>query len=371
MNLFIEKTNIKKFNNIKEFVEEFKIGEEDFILVSKSIYEKYIKQLNLKSTVIYKNKYGNGEPTDTMMDKLLNDFNSSNCSRIIAIGGGSVIDMAKILVLKNGKSTEDIFYKRVPLEKVRPLIAIPTTCGTGSEVSNISVTEITKLNTKMGLAIDELYPDYAILIPELLKDLPYKFFAASTIDAFIHSIESYISPRATIYTKLYSKEAINMILEGFKNIAKKGHDIRFSMLDKFLIASNLAGIAFNNAGNGAVHAMSSPLSGKYHVPHGEANYQFFLEVFKEYTKKNPNGRIKDLNNHLSTILNCEINEVYIKLEELLDKIMVRKNLNEYGMKEEDIEDFADSVIKNQQRLLGQSYIKFTKEELINIYRKLF
>ena len=371
MNLFIEKTNIKKFNNIKEFVEEFQVGEDDFILISKSIYEKYFEKLNLKATVIYKNKYGSGEPTDTMMDKLLEDFNSSNCSRIIAIGGGAVIDMAKILVLKNGKSTEDIFYKRVPLEKVRPLIAIPTTCGTGSEVSNISVTEITKLNTKMGLSIDELYPDYAILIPELLNDLPYKFFAASAIDALIHSIESYISPKATIYTKLYSKEAMNMILEGFKSIAKEGKDIRFSMSDKFLTASNLAGIAFNNAGNGAVHAMSFPLSGKYHVSHGEANYQFFIEVFKEYTEKNPNGEISDLNNHLSTILNCDINEVYIKLEELLDKIMVRKNLNEYGMKEEDIEDFADSVIKNQQRLLSQAYIKFTKEDLISIYRRLF
>lgn len=371
MNLFIEKTNIKKFNNTKEFVEEFQIGEDDFILISKSLYEKYFKQLNLKATVIYKNKYGNGEPTDTMMDNLLEDFNNSNCTRIIAIGGGTVIDMAKILVLKNGKCTEDIFYKRVPLEKVRPLIAIPTTCGTGSEVSNISVTEMTKLNTKMGLAIDELYPDYAVLIPELLTDLPYKFFAASAIDALIHAIESYMSPKATIYTELYSKEAMNMILEGFQKIVKEGHDARLSMLDQFLNASNLAGIAFNNAGNGAVHAMSSPLSGKYHVSHGEANYQFFTAVFKEYTEKNPTGKINALNKYLSTILDCDINEVYIKLEELLDKIMVRKNLKEYGMKEEDIEVFAESVIKNQQRLLSQAYIKFTKEELANIYRRLF
>ncbi len=251
-------------------------------MISKSLYEKYFKQLNLKATVIYKNKYGNGEPTDTMMDNLLEDFNNSNCTRIIAIGGGTVIDMAKILVLKNGKCTEDIFYKRVPLEKVRPLIAIPTTCGTGSEVSNISVTEMTKLNTKMGLAIDELYPDYplekvrpliaipttcgtgsevsnisvtemtklntkmglaidelypdyAVLIPELLTDLPYKFFAASAIDALIHAIESYMSPKATIYTELYSKEAMNMILEGFQKIVKEGHDARLSMLDQFLI----------------------------------------------------------------------------------------------------------------------------------------
>ncbi|MEG1310607.1 MAG: 4-hydroxybutyrate dehydrogenase [Romboutsia sp.] len=371
MKLFMEKTNIQKFKTVKDFAQEFQIGEDDFILISKSLYENYFKLLNLNATVIYKSKYGNTEPTDIMMDALLEDFHKSNCSRIIAIGGGSVIDMAKILVLKNGKNTCDIFEKKIPLEKVRQLIAVPTTCGAGSEVSNISVTEITKLNTKLGLAIDELYPDYAILIPELLTELPYKFFATSAIDALIHSVESYMSPNANIYTEIFSKQAIEMILKGFQIIAKEGENARFSILDDFLTASNLAGIAFGNAGNGAVHAMSYPLSGRYHVPHGEANYQFFVAVFKEYTMKNPTGKIHTLNKFLSNLLVCDINDVYIKLEELLNTIIVRKNLNEYGMKENEIENFVISIIENQQRLLKQGYVNFSKEELIDIYKRLF
>ncbi|MBO3444606.1 4-hydroxybutyrate dehydrogenase [Clostridium sp. CCUG 7971] len=371
MKLFMEKTNVQKFSSTKEFVEEFQIGEDDFILVSKRLYEKYFSLLDIKATVIYKNKYGAGEPTDIMMDSLLEDFNKSNCKRIIAIGGGAVIDMSKILVLKDGKSADDIFNKRIPLKKVRQLIAIPTTCGAGSEVSNISVTEMTKLNSKFGLAIDELYPDYAVLIPELLTDLPYKFFATSAIDALIHAIESFMSPKANMYTEVFSKQAMEMILEGFKKIAKDGQDARFSILDQFLTASNLAGIAFSNASNGVVHAMSYPLSGCYHVPHGEANYLFFIAVFKEYNSKNPNGKIKILNDLLSNILDCDVHEVYEKIEELLDKIISRKNLREYGMKEEDIESFAASIVENQQRLLSQGYVQFSEEELAGIYRKLF
>lgn len=371
MNLFKLKTNIHKFKDINKFIEDFNINEDDFILASKNIYEKHFISLDIKATVAYKNKYGNSEPTDIMMDALLNDFNKKEYSRVIAIGGGAVIDMAKILVLENGTSATDIFEKNIPLNKVRTLIAIPTTCGAGSEVSNVSITEITKINSKLGLAIDELYPDYAVLIPKLLEDLPYKYFATSAIDALIHSIESYVSPKANVYTEMFSKEAMSMILHGFKTIAKHGKESRFSMLDEFLTASNLAGIAFGNAGNGAVHAFSSPLSGTYHVPHGEANYQFLTTVFREYNRKNPNGKIKNLNIHLSKILECNIDEVYDKLDELLDNIISKNNLREFGMKEFEICSFTENIINNQKRLLSQSYIQLSKEEIEHIYRSLY
>ncbi|MDD3141894.1 MAG: iron-containing alcohol dehydrogenase, partial [Lachnospiraceae bacterium] len=293
------------------------------------------------------------------------------CTRIIAIGGGAVIDMAKLLVLKGNSSTRDIFEKKVPIEKVRELIAVPTTCGAGSEVSNISIAEIKELHTKMGLAVDELYADYAVLIPELLRKLPYSSFANSAIDALIHAIESYVSPRATVYTELFSEKAIRMILQGFLQIAEKGEAYRFDLMETFLIASNLAGIAFGNAGTGSVHALSYPLSGVYHVTHGEANYQFFTEVFKEYSRVNPSGKLEPLNQMLSKILQCNSTQVYEKIEVLLGKIIKKKPLHEYGMKEEEIISFTDSVLATQQRLLNQSYVIFTREQMIGIYSRLY
>ena len=371
MKVFQQKSKIQKYAHAEEFVKEYEIGENDFILASKSIYQTYFEPLGLKAHVVYKNSYGTGEPTDTMIDALLTDFRKTDCTRIVAIGGGAVIDMAKILVLDGDYRTEDIFLRKTPLRKVRTLIAVPTTCGAGSEVSNVSITELTNLHTKLGLAVDEIYADDAILIPELLSGLPYDFFATSAIDAFIHAIESYVSPRATLYTEMFSMKAMEMIIDGFRKIVENGPEYRWNLLDEFLTASNLAGIAFGNAGTGAVHAMSYPLSGVYHVTHGEANYQFLTAVFAVYQELKPEGKIQGLNHFLGKLLDCEERQVYTELEKLLDKIISRKQLHEYGMTEDEIESFAKSVEASQQRLLNQSYVKLSWQQMAEIYKKLY
>jgi 4-hydroxybutyrate dehydrogenase len=279
--------------------------------------------------------------------------------------------MAKILVLDGAYCTEQIFKREVPLKKCRELIAVPTTCGAGSEVSNVSITELTSIHSKLGLAVDEIYADEAVLIPELLTELPYEFFATSAIDAFIHAIESYVSPRADLYTELFSMKAMEIIVQGFQKIIAHGPEYRMELLEDFLIASNLAGIAFGNAGTGAVHAMSYPLSGVYHVTHGEANYQFLTAVFSAYQKLDPNGKIRQLNEFLGGLLKCDPSDVYAQLESLLNQIISRKQLREYGMKEAEIQTFAKSVEESQQRLLNQSYVKLTVAQMADIYRELF
>lgn len=371
MKLFQQKTKIQKFDSARAFVEEYRIGKGDFILASRSVYEAYFAPIGIEAYVVYKGKYGTGEPTDLMINALLSDFRKTGCERIIAIGGGAVIDMAKILVLEGEYSTEQIFKREVPLKKARTLIAVPATCGAGSEVSNVSITELTSIHSKLGLADDSIYADDAVLIPELLKSLPYSFFAASAIDAFIHAIESYVSPRANLYTRMFSRQAMEMILSGFRQILEHGQEYRTELLDDFLTASNLAGIAFGNAGTGAVHAMSYPLSGVYHVTHGEANYQFLTAVFGAYQRLNPDGILKEVNALLAGLLHCEEERVYTELEHLLDQIMSRKRLREYGMTEAEIRGFAESVEASQQRLLNQSYVKLTVEQMEELYRELY
>ena len=371
MKLFQQRTKVEKYNTAQEFVREYQIGKGDFILTSKSVYDTYFAPMKLEACVAFKSDYGKGEPTDQMIDALIRDFNRTGSGRIVAVGGGAVIDMAKILVLDGSYKTEDIFLRKVPLKKVRPLIAVPTTCGAGSEVSNVSIAELTGLHTKLGLAADEIYADNAVLIPEFLRELPYSFFATSAIDAFIHAIESYVSPRANLYTRMFSCKAMEMIIRGFRVIAEQGEDARMDLLDEFLTASNLAGIAFGNAGTGMVHAMSYPLSGVYHVTHGEANYQFLTEVFAAYQRWDPKGGILELNRFLAELLECGQEQVYPALEELLDRIIARKKLRDYGMKEEEIHAFAVSVDESQQRLLNQSYVKPTVEQLEEVYRQLY
>ena len=166
-------------------------------------------------------------------------------------------------------------------------------------------------------------------------------------------------------------KAMEMIIEGFGKVLKNGPTYRQQLAREFLTASNLAGIAFGNAGTGAVHAMSYPLSGVYHVTHGEANYQFLTAVFSAYQRKQPGGKIEKLNGFLSGLLNCREADVYMELESLLNQIIKRKQLREYGMKEQETESFAKSVEESQQRLLNQSYVKLTWEEMQEIYRQLY
>ena len=306
-----------------------------------------------------------------MIDKIFNDVSSIKYNRVIAIGGGSIVDIAKLFVLKNNKMSEQLFLREIPIVKEKELIIIPTTCGTGREVTNISIALLTKKNTKLGLADNAICADYTVLIPELLINLPYKVFLTSSVDALIHAAESFLSPKASGYTELFSIKAMEMIIKGYIDIVKNGQEYFRNIVEDILVASNYAGIAFGNAGCAAVHAMSYPLGGVYHVPHGEANYQFFIEVFKYYRKKQPIGKIQEIQKLFADIIGCDEDNAFDDLEKLLNSLLCLKPLREYGMKVKEIIEFSESVIKSQQRLLNNNYVAFDKEDLINIYSKLY
>lgn len=368
------RTQIHKFEDCKSFVEHFNIGENDLIFTNKRVYESFLEDLVSGSKYIFKDDYKFNEPSDDIIDELLTVKSNMDVQRIIAIGGGSIIDIAKILALKDIRTTKDAFEKKESLEKQQELIIVPTTCGTGSEVTNIAITEIKSMKTKMGLANEALYPDFAVLIPELLNSLPYKPFMYSSIDALIHAMESYVSPNSNIFTEVFSVDAIRMIIKGYKKIIEEGKEYRLNIIEDFLIASNYAGIAFGNTGVGAVHALSYPLSGKYHVSHGEANYQFLIEVFKFYEEKdnNPNGKLKKLKSILANVLGIEEDKnIYEELELLIEKLIPKKHLTEYGMNENDIMVFSKTVINTQQRLLANNYAEMDEVDIIDIYSKLY
>lgn len=364
-------TEIFTFDNCKEFCDQFNINKSDLIITNEYIYRPFFEEYTNGATVIYRRDYGSGEPNDKMVEDIYNNVKNTDFKRVIGIGGGSILDIAKLFALEKLTPVCDLFEKKFAPKKNKELILIPTTCGTGSEITNISVLHLSSINSKLGLAHDEILADYAVLIPELLKVLPFKVFAASSIDALIHAIESFVSPKASVFTEMYSIEAMKMILNGFKHIVDNGKDSLNSLLNDFLIASTYAGIAFGNAGCGAVHAMSYPLGSIYHVPHGESNYVFFTEVFKTYEKINSTGKIQRLNYILANILNCSEKETFEELEKLLFKILPKKSLKGYGASEEDLEIFTDNVLTKQGRLMGNAYVPLDRDTIYNIYKTLY
>lgn len=366
------KPELHQFDTVKEFAKEFALGEGDLVITNEYIYQPYFGSLDLKCDVLYQEKYGRGEPNDEMVEAMIADMNKMGTHRrVIGIGGGTVLDISKIFALKYLSPIEKLYDRELPVEKDKELILVPTTCGTGSEVTNIAILAFLKRNTKFGLADDAMYADKAVLIPEFLTNLPYPVFATSSIDALVHAVESSLSPKATPFTKLFGYKAIEMILKGYLKMIEDGPEARIPLLNDFLIASNYAGLAFGTAGCAAVHAMSYPLGGTFHVAHGESNYAIFRGVINNYLEIRKDGDIAELAEFIGGVLGCAADEAYDKMFTVLDQILTRKTLKEYGANEEMLKTWTDEVMNGQQRLMKNNFVTLDADRVLKIYRELY
>ena len=370
MTQFVIHPSIWQYDTCQAFAQDFHLGPQDLLLTNEFLYTPYFAPLNLPCPVLFQEKYGLGEPSDEMVEAIYRDM-PKEVTRVIAVGGGGVLDIAKLLVLQHVTPILDLYDGKLPLQKARDLVLVPTTCGTGSEVTNISILALLSRRTKKGLAHESMFADQAVLIPELLKGLPFSVFATSSIDALIHAIESSLSPKASATTKLFGYQAIAWILKGYLAIRDQGPDARFPLLSQFLLASNYAGIAFGNAGCAAVHALSYPLGAVYHVPHGESNYAMFTGVLKNYLELRQDGEIAVMNEFLARLLGCGTQAVYDRLEELLNQLLPKRSLHEYGVTRQDLRDFTHSVITGQVRLMDNSFVPLDETRVLKIYTELF
>jgi 4-hydroxybutyrate dehydrogenase len=370
MKLLSMRPEIYSFPNVESFTGAFQIGKHDLILTNRCILPEDAPVIQKAGLVVWQEDYGTGEPNDVMIEAVRNAGRKVAYERIIAVGGGTVLDIGKLLSLKGDLPIERLGEPGVHLEKEKELVLVPTTCGTGSEMTNISIITITHSGVKSGVVSDVLYADAAVLIPELIDALPYQPFAASLIDALIHSAESFVSPRATRYTKIFSEKAMELILVGLREMRENGQDWRKQKSEQFLFASNMAGIAFGNAGCGAVHAMSYPLGATYHVAHGVSNYVLFTQVLRTYRKIAPNGKIAELEALLAQILGCGREKVYDELEGLLGFLLPRRYMCDFGVQENDLGHFVEDVETKQGRLMANACVPLPKESLHEIYREV-
>lgn len=366
MKLLSMNTAIYSCTRLEELAAEFSIGRGDVILTNRYILSGAALDAMSGASVIWKEDYGKGEPTDVMVNAIRAEC-PRDAKRIIALGGGTVMDVAKLLVLPLDRPLESFLAPDAEFIRERELILVPTTCGTGSEMTNISIITFTGIHFKGGIVSDTLYADTAVLIPQLLEALPAKAFASSLIDALIHSVESYISPKANSLTRMFSVRAMELIIHGMKKLTILGNEHRMDFAGELLLASTLAGVAFGNAGCGAVHAMSYPLGEKYHVPHGLSNYCLFLAVLREYKHAGGGAQLAELENMLAAALECGPEEVYDELEKLLECFYPRDGMNSFGAAEEDIPAFIENVQQKQGRLMANACVPLDAAQLRNIY----
>lgn len=210
-------------------------------------------------------------PTDEMVMKGAEEFNSSKCDIIIAIGGGSAIDCAKGIALaaRSGKNIIEFEGVNKSQNNVPPLIAINTTSGTGSEVSSFTVISESLSGRKMTIVDWRITPAISINDAELALSMPKSLTAATGMDAFSHAIEAIVSNNSTPITDALSFEAIQLINEWLPAAFEDGQNLKART--EMCHGAFLAGIAFNNSGLGLVHALSHPITSMYGFPHGVVN----------------------------------------------------------------------------------------------------
>ena len=208
-------------------------------------------------------------------------YRSEGCDAVIAVGGGSVMDAAKVIALAatNGKRPRDLAGYFRGLRAPAPIYVVPTTAGTGSEVTVAAIISDPAAGRKYMVADSRIVPDMAALYPTLMLGLPPAVTAATGMDALTHAVEAFISDWATPATDRWALAATGMIWQHLPRVVREGNDL--VSREKMALASTYAGLAFTRANVGNVHAIAHQLGGKYHVPAGTTQTQMKFEFAPE------------------------------------------------------------------------------------------
>lgn len=222
-------------------------------------------------------------PTINNIEEAVKLYTENNCQAIIAFGGGSVMDCAKVTGARVSNPTKTVRKMKGLLKVKKPLpllIAIPTTAGTGSETTVAAVISDSENHTKYAINDFKLIPMYAVLDPKLTINLPKMLTATTGIDALTHAVEAYIGRSTNEHTRHCSLEACRLIFENLEKVFDDGKNERARA--HMLKASYMAGVAFTISYVGYVHAVAHSLGGKYNTPHGLANAVVLPYMLSEY-----------------------------------------------------------------------------------------
>ncbi|MBU3159646.1 iron-containing alcohol dehydrogenase [Clostridium frigoris] len=322
------------------------------------------------------------DPSVEIVAKGIEVMMKFNPDVVIALGGGSAIDAAKAICDFNLKLKANMGSNMESNKKIK-LIAIPTTSGTGSEVTSISVITDKNKNIKYPLISEELQPDEAILVAELVSTVPDFITADTGMDVLTHDIEAFVSTRATDYTDALAEKSIKLVFQNLINAYRDGSDLEART--KMHNASCIAGIAFNNASLGLNHGMAHIIGAKFHVSHGRAN-AILLPYVIEY-----NADIKDCNSseytyaakrysEIAKILGLPSSNVYegvksliIAINLILKELNIPTSLKEVGISEKDFKMEVNEMARTaiEDRCTQTNPRVASLEEIIALFDKVY
>ncbi len=316
-----------------------------------------------------------GEPTDQMIEAGLLQYKAENCDFLIALGGGSPIDSMKAIasLVADGGSISDYMGKEIKAE-MPPIIAIPTTAGTGSEATQFTIITDTKKDIKMLLRGKVLMPDLAVIDPQFTMTAPPKITAATGLDALCHAVEAYTSRKAQAMSDTFALSAVKRI---FKYLPAAFHDGQNEEARvEMSIAALEAGIAFNNASVTLIHGMSRPIGALFHVAHGLSNAMLTKECLG-FALEGAYGRFAELGRAIGAAKNEDsdktASEKFLEAVVCLTQELETPTLEEYGIDKEKffhvIEKMAHDAMESGSPQNTQREI--TQGDVEQMYRNLW
>ena len=316
------------------------------------------------------------EPTVEFVEEGLAAYKDNGCDFLLAIGGGSAIDTAKAIAI--------IAANPVPIEKCQgankfdkdcaPMIAVPTTAGTGSEVTQFTIITDTKRDVKMLIASPRIIPQKAIVDPLLTLSMPRGLTAATGIDALTHAIEAYVSVKAQPMSDIFALSAIELISGNLRQAWANGNNQEAR--EKTLLGSLQAGIAFSNSSVALVHGMSRPIGAYFHVPHGVSNAALLSVVTEFSLIGNPEryARIaRAMGENIDGLTAMEGAEVAADaITRLIEDIEI-PSLPDLGVEEDRLEELAARMAEAaiDSGSPSNNPRQATKEEIVELYKMAY
>ena len=342
------------------------VGSKPFIvtdpgIVSLGLIEKAVRSFGANEPFVFQ-EIG-PDPSRDMVDAAVERACEFGATGVIGFGGGSSLDVAKLVALLLGADQ--------PLDEAwgvgnargprLPLVLVPTTAGTGSEVTPVSIITVGETE-KRGVSSPILLPDLAVLDPALTHGLPANITAATGIDAMVHAIEAYASKNSNNnpITRLLAREALELLAENIERAVAGEQGARAPML----LGSMLAGQAFANSPVAAVHALAYPLGGIFKVPHGLSNAVLLPHVLAFNVEEAAAERAYE---ELAPLVRAAGADGFIaRLDELSANCGLEPNMSALGVREEDLDRMADDAML-QTRLLVNNPREVTRDDARAIY----
>ncbi|HLR70535.1 MAG TPA: iron-containing alcohol dehydrogenase [Pseudogracilibacillus sp.] len=316
------------------------------------------------------------ETKDTHVEEAFTTFQKDECDFIIALGGGSCIDAAKAAAVRVNNQEDFMDYVNgatIQHEPV-PVVAIPTTAGTGSEVTDAFVVTNTSLDIKMMIKQPVITPHVAIVDPSLTVSVPRSLTVATGIDALSHGVEAFLSRRAHVFTDDIALISIKSIMKNIRDVYTNGDNLKARA--NMALASMQAGIAFSNSSVALVHGMSRPIGALFNIPHGISNAMLLAPVL-EFSLPDCQEQLAQIGRHIDERLGDKSDEVaakeFISLIKQLCADLEIPSLEEWGV---DREKFIASLDKMATDALASGSPSNNprtplKEEIIKLYEICF